>query len=339
LSALPNPATMAIMTRQLTVSLTLFTCFFMHVAQTASHGNSNDELRAMMGKMAKRNASEEECTFTDWIDLDNPSSGDGDFEDSTCERGFSKVEIRAVGGTQIFYSVAEVLAATGDIVTVNETGVSCVNAEQADGCCQDYEAKFCCNDLLDCSIDLVFILDRSGSISPENWKLVLDFVKSIFNVLHVSPTAANVGMVVFSTNAENKFYLNTHATNTDLIKAIKALPKDRGITNTAEALQFTRDDQFTALNGDRPDAKNMVVLITDGMSNRQRENTVPNAQLLHADGVTVIPIGVRGSWLAEIVAMASNPVEGTGYFMRPTFDLGIEVHDEIIRQACELSSD
>ncbi len=38
-------------------------------------------------------------------------------------------------------------------------------------------------------------------------------------------------------------------------------------TNTAAGITLVRDTMFTAANGERPDAPNIVILITDGNSN------------------------------------------------------------------------
>ena len=50
-----------------------------------------------------------------------------------------------------------------------------------------------------------------------------------------------------------------------------AFQLDMGQTNTAAALSLTRNDVFSAINGDRTDP-NYVILMTDGFSNIDSQN-------------------------------------------------------------------
>lgn len=91
-------------------------------------------------------------------------------------------------------------------------------------------------------------------------------------------------------------------------------------TNTQEALRITREDQFQPRNGDRPEVPNFVVVITDGASNIEPENTIPNAEALMRDGATIISIGVTDKInLNELRGMASQKIENTGYFRSQSF--------------------
>ncbi|MBN2102041.1 MAG: right-handed parallel beta-helix repeat-containing protein [Candidatus Aenigmarchaeota archaeon] len=79
------------------------------------------------------------CTWTNWQDNDNPS-GVGDYEQMSCSSGTQKnVECRTVG-SHINY------ADTGEVYTCSTTypGGYCVNSNQPDGLCLDYEVRLCC---------------------------------------------------------------------------------------------------------------------------------------------------------------------------------------------------
>ena len=51
----------------------------------------------------------------------------------------------------------------------------------------------------------------------------------------------------------------------------------RGRTNTAEALKLLYSEMFTPFNGDRVDIPNYGIVITDGESNINEQNTLPEA--------------------------------------------------------------
>ena len=80
-----------------------------------------------------------------------------------------------------------------------------------------------------------------------------------------------------------------------------------GKTNTAEALRVIRTQMFTSWNGDRPDAANVIILITDGKSNN-RDATLQEAVETRKAGIHVIVIGVGQSvGTQELAGIASDP--------------------------------
>ena len=58
-------------------------------------------------------------------------------------------------------------------------------------------------DAADCVADIAFVIDNSGSIRDNdvvggnNWQLILDFVKSIIDVLTVGPQYTRIAVVDF----------------------------------------------------------------------------------------------------------------------------------------------
>jgi collagen type VI alpha len=71
--------------------------------------------------------------------------------------------------------------------------------------------------------------------------------------------------------------------------------------------------QFT--NGDRPDAKNVVVVITDGRSNNHTA-TVTEANKLRNEGAEIVVLGVGNAVNSELVDIAgvyTNAVKVSGY--------------------------
>ena len=80
-----------------------------------------------------------------------------------------------------------------------------------------------CN-ILGCEIDLVLIIDDSGSISFFGGRQdILDFSSDIVNGLDVGPNAARVGLIQFGDNARNEFFLDTYSMKSDIITAIQTL--------------------------------------------------------------------------------------------------------------------
>ena len=57
-----------------------------------------------------------------------------------------------------------------------------------------------------CVADIAFVIDNSGSIRDNdppggnNWQLIIDFVKSIIDVLTVAPDAIRIAVIDFGMN-------------------------------------------------------------------------------------------------------------------------------------------
>ena len=129
------------------------------------------------------------------------------------------------------------------------------------------------------------MLDSSGSIRAsnrdgvDNWKLMLTFVKNLVKKMKLATGQSRVGLVIYSDEARSEFLLSDSNDKHYLETLIDGLESkyEGGSTNTAAALREMHYNQFQELNGDRPGVKNVALLITDGVSTIDKENTVPEA--------------------------------------------------------------
>ena len=70
----------------------------------------------------------------------------------------------------------------------------------------------------------------------------------------------------------------------EVLNALSFFP-NRGKTNTQAALGVMRRELFTSGRGDRTGVDNIAVLVTDGYSNIDRFNTIPEAERAKDDGI------------------------------------------------------
>ncbi|WAR05269.1 COCA1-like protein [Mya arenaria] len=79
-----------------------------------------------------------------------------------------------------------------------------------------------------------------------------------------------------------------------------------GITNTNDALETVRTQMLTSQNGDRPNAENVVIVLSDGRSN-DKIDTIREATRLHAVSKDVISIVIGSGFDAqELQAIATD---------------------------------
>lgn len=117
-------------------------------------------------------------------------------------------------------------------------------------------------------------------------------------------------------------YSYRYTTKSGLVNAIRALEGayPEGWTNTADGFSVTRTQVFNT-NGDRSDASNVVIIITDGIPTRNEGEAIPQARNLHNEGIRVYAIGIT-QFIDEATLrdFSSSPRElGTNYFTTPDF--------------------
>ena len=191
-------------------------------------------------------------------------------------------------------------------------------------------------------MDLVFVIDSSGSIefaAEGNWNRLLAFVNKIVDKLTISSSATQVGVVRYSDDVVNSFFLNTHNSKTAVMQAISNIPYDGHNTNTAGGIRAMRAVQFTATHRDRSGVPNVAIVITDGESTVKPENTVPEAEAAHNAGITIYSIGVTAKVKRDEVRDISSPphTEDQNYFLSENFEDGLNnIVDKIFGNICDV---
>ncbi|KAL4229567.1 Collagen type VI alpha 3 [Mactra antiquata] len=145
--------------------------------------------------------------------------------------------------------------------------------------------------LNNCSRDLVFMLDGSTTIGASNHYFMKQFVHEIVSHLNIGPIDSQVAMIEYSDIARVEWYLTDHMTSRDLQTAISQIPYVTGNTSTHAAFYLAHNSVLTPRHGDRPNAKDVIIVLTDG-GTMIPDLAISEAIHLHNDGVQIIPVGV-----------------------------------------------
>ncbi|XP_046370521.2 collagen alpha-4(VI) chain-like isoform X2 [Haliotis rufescens] len=180
--------------------------------------------------------------------------------------------------------------------------------------------------------DVVFLLDTSSSEGSENFKKQLNFVNNFARELNIGPNNVQLSVVTFATNVKNEFWLNNFTTKADLLNAVQNVQYRPGITETGEGLKFVGANSFLPQHGGRPDAQQVVIVVTDGES-QQKSVTANEAEKLHSAGIKVISVGIGTSIdNGELTALASDP---SFVFRVADFDALQKIETEIRQTTCK----
>ena len=202
----------------------------------------------------------------------------------------------------------------------------------------------------DCSrvpLDLVFVLDSSGSISDsdsnpfdqiyENWDLMLDFVVHVIDALPIGSNQTRVGVVKFGNIGYNEIFLNSYFEKQDLKDAVRRIQYSPENTNTSGGIRVMHREQFTNASGDRPGVSNMAIIMTDGQSTYDSHRTLLDAAEAMASGIQIVAIGITDAVkLEEIRGMSSPPQEEfRNWWAAPDFEaLERELVQQIVDEFC-----
>ena len=110
-------------------------------------------------------------------------------------------------------------------------------------------------------------------------------------------------------------------------------------TNTPEALIQTRLQCFNRANGDRSDADNLAIIVTDGVPfpESRRQPAIEEAKRLRDTGVVMVSVGITDvideAFLRE---MSSSPQTlGQNYFTASDFGALSTIRRTVVQQTCE----
>lgn len=162
--------------------------------------------------------------------------------------------------------------------------------------------------------DIVFLVDASGSVGATNFKKELEFVSTILSNFTIDPDHVQVGVVTFDSKTYLRIKLNQYNNTQSIRNAVKGIPYTGQLTKTDIALQFILSKVFVPSAGDRSDAKDVLVILTDGVSGNPL-NTAKQAYIYKEKHIQVISVGIgRGANKEELTNMASVP----GYVFQVT---------------------
>lgn len=151
--------------------------------------------------------------------------------------------------------------------------------------------------------DLIFLIDSSGSIYPEDYNKMKDFMKSLVQRSNIGKDQVHIGVLQYSTVQKLEFRLIQYYSKEQLTTAIDAMQQIGGGTHTGEAIAVV-SQYFDAQNGGRPGLKQRLVVVTDGES---QDDVRQPAEALRAKGVVVYSIGVVAANTSQLLEISGDP--------------------------------
>ncbi|XP_062897122.1 matrilin-4 [Mobula hypostoma] len=191
-----------------------------------------------------------------------------------------------------------------------------------------------CNKCSRANIDLVFVIDGSKSVRPENFEVVKKFVNNIVDALDVSTQGTRVGLVQYSSTVRTEFPLGKHSTTEALKSAVNGVQYMEKGTMTGLALKHMVENSFTAAGGARLMAENyprVGVVFTDG---RSQDSISEWSKKAKDAGITMYAVGIGKAVEDELREIASDPVD-QHFFYASDFSAIDQIAENLKLNICE----
>nr|AAI50696.1 RIKEN cDNA E330026B02 gene [Mus musculus] len=189
---------------------------------------------------------------------------------------------------------------------------------------QEICAEEACRDM---KADIMFLVDSSGSIGPENFSKMKMFMKNLVSKSQIGADRVQIGVVQFSHENKEEFQLNTFMSQSDIANAIDRMTHIGETTLTGSALTFV-SQYFSPDKGARPNVRKFLILITDG----EAQDIVRDPALaLRKEGVIIYSVGVFGSNVTQLEEISGKPEM---VFYVENFDILQHIEDDLVLGIC-----
>ncbi|ETE63564.1 von Willebrand factor A domain-containing protein 2, partial [Ophiophagus hannah] len=187
---------------------------------------------------------------------------------------------------------------------------------------------------LECSVDLLFLVDSSSSTTLESFLYFKAFLKRFLHVVWNTETLGNVALARYSNDVKMIAQIGDYRDMLSLVNFIDSMEFNGGNTLTGKALQFITHHGFkrAPVFVDVPeDLPHVVVLLTDS---KAEDSVVEAAKFSRKQGISIIAIGSE-FLRRELVEITGNPKQTIIY--STTQDLVNKI-TELQRKICSIDS-
>ena len=160
------------------------------------------------------------------------------------------------------------------------------------------------------SIDAVFLIDESGSISSSSFVSSLSFIRSVIDAFPDEnlrgENGTRFGLALFASGYRDSFYLSSYSSKSQYFAALSSVSQRAGVTRLGNALNQILPRQFNESLGLRPGnygLPRILIVLTDG---RAGDAVAAPAARLRDQNIVIYAIGVGGYDITVAVASSQD---------------------------------
>ncbi|XP_029315236.1 LOW QUALITY PROTEIN: collagen, type XXVIII, alpha 2a [Cottoperca gobio] len=188
-------------------------------------------------------------------------------------------------------------------------------------------------------MELVFVIDSSESVGPENFEIIKDFVTRLVDRTTVGRNATRIGLVLYSLDVHLEFNLVRYISKQDVKQAIRKILYMGEGTYTGTAIRKTTQEAFFSA---RPGVRKVAIVITDGQTDKRESVKLDIAvREAHAANIEMYALGIVNSsdptqaeFLRELNLIASDP-DSEHMYLIDDFNTLPALESKLVSQFCE----
>uniref|UniRef100_A0A8C3AW68 Collagen alpha-1(XXVIII) chain n=1 Tax=Cyclopterus lumpus TaxID=8103 RepID=A0A8C3AW68_CYCLU len=188
-------------------------------------------------------------------------------------------------------------------------------------------------------MELVFVIDSSESVGPENFEIIKDFVTRLVDRTTVGRNATRIGLVLYSLDVHLEFNLVRYMSKQDVKQAIWKMSYMGEGTYTGTAIRKATQEAFFSA---RPGVRKVAIVITDGQTDKRESVKLDIAvREAHAANIEMYALGIVNSsdptqmeFLQELNLIASDP-DSEHMYLIDDFNTLPALESKLVSQFCE----
>ncbi|TRZ27006.1 hypothetical protein HGM15179_000051 [Zosterops borbonicus] len=188
-------------------------------------------------------------------------------------------------------------------------------------------------------MELVFVIDSSESVGPENFEIIKDFVTALVDRVTVGRNATRIGLVLYSLEVRLEFGLSKYPTRQDVKQAIRKMQYMGEGTYTGTAIRKATQEGFS---GARAGVRKVAIVLTDGQTDRREAVKLDLVvREAHTASIEMYAIGIVNAsdptqveFVRELNLIASDPDREHMYLI-DDFNTLPALESKLVNQFCE----
>jgi len=196
--------------------------------------------------------------------------------------------------------------------------------------CNAITSEDCGNPVIEkcgAKIDLTIVMDSSSSIGQSNWMQMKNFVKTLVGAFTLD-REFGAAISVFRYNeivdTTTQILMRHHPSDmNNLMSYINMIPYNGQGTKTGKAINHVTDVILAPGNGNRPDVRDVVVIITDGNA---QDNVAAPAMRLRATGAKTFVVPIKFGGQLDMQQIRSM-VDDEGFIFTDAIEGGFDALD------------
>uniref|UniRef100_A0A672J5L7 Collagen alpha-1(XXVIII) chain n=1 Tax=Salarias fasciatus TaxID=181472 RepID=A0A672J5L7_SALFA len=188
-------------------------------------------------------------------------------------------------------------------------------------------------------MELVFVIDSSESVGPENFEIIKDFVTRLVDGTTVGRNTTRIGLVLYSLDVQLEFNLARYVNKQDVKQAVRKMLYMGEGTYTGTAIRKATQEAFFSA---RPGVRKVAIVITDGQTDKREPVKLDIAvREAHAANIEMYALGIVNSsdptqaeFLQELNLIASDP-DSEHMYLIDDFNTLPALESQLVNQFCE----